>query len=223
MATHSSIPAWRIPWTEEPGGLQSTGSQRVRHDLGTKQEQQQMYENWFALLAGLGGCPLFSPCLGVKPWLLASVALLRDSLKPHPGETGSCWGPGLEGPRRPGELDPLTQQRKLLRAPGQRWAGDEQCSGKVVWPQGHIVGRGRGKWWAIWVQAENWGRFQPRHFWVIFDFLLWHSLFVSREVLHVQCPACYPGSTWKTDSGAPFPGPGAGLGICIFSLHPRLP
>ena len=32
MATHSSIPAWRIPWMEEPGGLQSTGSQRVRHD-----------------------------------------------------------------------------------------------------------------------------------------------------------------------------------------------
>jgi len=32
MATHSSIPAWRIPWTEEPGGLQSTGSQTVGHD-----------------------------------------------------------------------------------------------------------------------------------------------------------------------------------------------
>ena len=32
MATHSSILAWRIPWIEEPGGLQSTGSQRVRHD-----------------------------------------------------------------------------------------------------------------------------------------------------------------------------------------------
>ena len=31
MATHSSILAWRIPWTEEPGGLQSTGSQRVGH------------------------------------------------------------------------------------------------------------------------------------------------------------------------------------------------
>ena len=31
-ATHSSILAWRIPWTEEPGGLQSPGSQRVRHD-----------------------------------------------------------------------------------------------------------------------------------------------------------------------------------------------
>ena len=32
MATHSSILAWEIPWMEEPGGLQSTGSKRVRHD-----------------------------------------------------------------------------------------------------------------------------------------------------------------------------------------------
>ena len=35
MVTHSSILAWRIPWTEEPGGLQSTGSQRVGHDWAT--------------------------------------------------------------------------------------------------------------------------------------------------------------------------------------------
>ena len=35
MATHSSILAWRIPWTEEAGGLQSTGSRRVRHDWAT--------------------------------------------------------------------------------------------------------------------------------------------------------------------------------------------
>ena len=33
--THSSILAWEIPWTEEPGGLQSTGSQKVGHDLVT--------------------------------------------------------------------------------------------------------------------------------------------------------------------------------------------
>ena len=32
MATYSSILAWRIPWTKEPGGLQSMGSHRVRHD-----------------------------------------------------------------------------------------------------------------------------------------------------------------------------------------------
>ena len=36
MATPSSIFAWRIPWIEKPGGLQSMGSQRIRHDLATK-------------------------------------------------------------------------------------------------------------------------------------------------------------------------------------------
>ena len=39
MATHSSICAWRIPWTEEPGGLQFMGLQRIRHNLVTKQQQ----------------------------------------------------------------------------------------------------------------------------------------------------------------------------------------
>ena len=38
MATHSSILAWEIPWTGEPGVLQSMGWQRVRHDLVTKQQ-----------------------------------------------------------------------------------------------------------------------------------------------------------------------------------------
>ena len=38
MATHSSILAWEIPWTEEPGGLQSMGKQGVRYDLVTKQQ-----------------------------------------------------------------------------------------------------------------------------------------------------------------------------------------
>ena len=37
MATHSSIPAWRIPWTEEPNRLQSVGSQRAGHDRATEQ------------------------------------------------------------------------------------------------------------------------------------------------------------------------------------------
>ena len=39
MATHSSILAWKIPWTGEPGGLQSIGLQKVRHNLTTKQQQ----------------------------------------------------------------------------------------------------------------------------------------------------------------------------------------
>ena len=41
MTTCSSILAWRISWTEEPGGLQSMGLQKVGHDLVTKKQQQQ--------------------------------------------------------------------------------------------------------------------------------------------------------------------------------------
>ena len=41
MATRSSVLAWRIPWTEEPGGLQSMGLHRVRHDWATEQQQQR--------------------------------------------------------------------------------------------------------------------------------------------------------------------------------------
>ena len=40
MATHSSILAWEIPWTEEPSGLQSMGLPRVGHNLVAKQQQQ---------------------------------------------------------------------------------------------------------------------------------------------------------------------------------------
>ena len=40
MATHPSTLAWRIPWTEEPGRLQSKGSQRVRRDLVTPQRHR---------------------------------------------------------------------------------------------------------------------------------------------------------------------------------------
>ena len=42
MATYSGILAWNIPWTKEPGGLQSVWLQRVGHDLGTKEQQQHL-------------------------------------------------------------------------------------------------------------------------------------------------------------------------------------
>ena len=44
MRTHSSILAWRLPWTEEPGRLQSMELQRVRHDLATKQQQAALVQ-----------------------------------------------------------------------------------------------------------------------------------------------------------------------------------
>ena len=46
MALHSSTLAWKIPWMEEPGGLQSTGSPRVRHNWVTEQQQH----SWFTMI-----------------------------------------------------------------------------------------------------------------------------------------------------------------------------
>ena len=45
MATHSSILAWRIPWREEPGRLQSTGSQRVGHDWATSHIHNELHSS----------------------------------------------------------------------------------------------------------------------------------------------------------------------------------
>ena len=45
VATHSSILAWRTPWTEEPVGLQSKGSQRVRHNRGLSMHAGKRIDN----------------------------------------------------------------------------------------------------------------------------------------------------------------------------------
>ena len=50
MAVHSSILAWRIPWTEEPGGLQAMRSQRVRHDWVA--ERARMQSLWNVIIDG---------------------------------------------------------------------------------------------------------------------------------------------------------------------------
>ena len=57
MAVHSSILAWRIPWTEEPVGLQSMGSARVGHDLATKptNSQQPIHREFKGKLLGAPG------------------------------------------------------------------------------------------------------------------------------------------------------------------------
>ena len=44
MATHSSMIAWKVPWTEEPVGYCPWGSQRVRHNLVTKQQQNLKHQ-----------------------------------------------------------------------------------------------------------------------------------------------------------------------------------
>ena len=93
MATHSSIFAWENPWTEEPGGLQPMDSQRVGHNLATK--EQQLYlpwdsQRWFSELLSIhanaqdgegNGTPLQGSCLENPmdrgAWWLQSMGSLR--------------------------------------------------------------------------------------------------------------------------------------------------
>ena len=88
MVTHSSILAWTIPWTEEPGGLQSLGSQRVRHNWATKQQQHSH--------SGQRG----NTAASTRSGLLSCVTLERSlrlsgSLPPGGSYVSEVlWGPG---------------------------------------------------------------------------------------------------------------------------------
>ena len=67
LATHSSILAWKTPWTEEPNRLQGTGSQKVRQDLVTEQQkQQQVVKNLPASIGDARGMDSV-PGLGRSP------------------------------------------------------------------------------------------------------------------------------------------------------------
>ena len=87
MATHSSILMCRIPWTEEPGRLQSIGLQRVGHSLGTKQQQSPLVVEVYLTCLTLGlDIPFGAPWQG-KAWNSEQVGLLvslgSSSWAPH--------------------------------------------------------------------------------------------------------------------------------------------
>ena len=69
MAIHSSTNAWKIPWTEEPGRLQSMGSRRVRHNWATSL-LLFIFMHWLRWLSVCLQCgrPGFSPSVGKIPW-----------------------------------------------------------------------------------------------------------------------------------------------------------
>ena len=64
MATHSSILAWKLPWTEEPGGPQSMGLQRARHDC----VQHMVQELEEAIASGLRWSEPFSRAVKAELW-----------------------------------------------------------------------------------------------------------------------------------------------------------
>ena len=95
MATHSSDLAWKIPWTEEPGRLQSLGSQRVRHDRAGTPAHKRSLNHWttrksccFSVLtSAFGLLPLlvrmFFPLPLVTQTLSPLMPCVTTSTKPH--------------------------------------------------------------------------------------------------------------------------------------------
>ena len=75
MATHSSILAWRIPWTEKPGGLQTIGSQRVRHEWAAEHTHTVGYPaDWAAIhFSAFYGLPW--NCQGIKGGVIFSITM----------------------------------------------------------------------------------------------------------------------------------------------------
>ena len=69
MATQSSILAWEIPWTEEPDGLQSMGSQRIRHDWETEHTRMKLRMKCLKLIRG-------------RAWLWPHIRCLPPELSP---------------------------------------------------------------------------------------------------------------------------------------------
>ena len=96
MATHSSILVWRIPWTEEPGGLQSMGSQRVGRDWVTNTSglEERLLQTWCCHAApvqpGKGGAA--SGAEG-RPWSAARKTVGTDQSVPQHQQIGLCQQP----------------------------------------------------------------------------------------------------------------------------------
>ena len=116
MATHFGILAWEIPWTEEPGRLQSSGSQRVGHNCST--EQQQCIQNnctltyKHSLVAQMvKNLPAMQEAW-VNPWVAAL------SLNASAGDAGLIPGSG----RSPGEGNGNPLQYSCLENPVDRGA-----------------------------------------------------------------------------------------------------
>ena len=98
MATHTSILAWKIPWTEESGGLQSTGSQRVRHNrvtfTFTFPNKHLLYGNFCCLI--LGDLP--------------GVPVVNNSC--NSGDVGTILGQEIKIPHVMGQLGPCATTRE---------------------------------------------------------------------------------------------------------------
>ena len=115
MATHSSILAWRIPWTEEPGKLQSVGSQRVRHDWVTH-THTHTHTEWHV-------CERVSLIMIIIIFLVVEIKKIMYYLEPKYIEAEhSLWSTGFEIRQNWVHIqDPPLSIQPRLRSPGIQW------------------------------------------------------------------------------------------------------
>ena len=138
VATHSSILAWKIPWTDDPGRLQSMGSQRVRHDWVTSLHYS-MYRVYLYLYIGyLFSCifqlVLYIFSLSIREWFYKFLLFLKvcisfmgfpggSVVKTPPASTGDAGNVGslLGLGRSPGEGNGNSLQYSCLENTMVRW------------------------------------------------------------------------------------------------------
>ena len=145
MAIHSSILAWRIPWTEEPGGLQFIGSQRVRHEWSDMQ-----VGNWDSAhlvnAQKLCGRPSSTP---------SRCTLIEDCLQVFtPCRSGcTCAGDSEKAPRQ--------KSRVTTSGSGKRLANADHSPAQLLWDQSP-----RELWHRHHTQLPLWGGVSyPHHWW----------------------------------------------------------
>ena len=91
MATHPSILFWKIPWTEEPGGLQSTGSQRVEHNWAhSTHPERARRQPWLRVQWNFWSIPWKMIGLGPRPLIMQSIEFQRQEIK-HPVVSQEEW------------------------------------------------------------------------------------------------------------------------------------
>ena len=155
MATLSSILAWEIPWIEEPGRLQSMGSQRVRHDWGTN---THTHDCIYRLIASVffNGLSLFILTLKLSQiWSIEAPSRLFPEKAMATHSSTLAWKlPWME---EPGGL----QSMGLLRV-GHDWATSlslftfMHCRRK--WQPTPVFWPGESRGWGILVGCRLWGR-----------------------------------------------------------------
>ena len=124
MATHSSRPAWGMPWTEEPGSLQSTGCKRVAHDCAT--HTNSTAASWLTFTLYRRGSRKSE-----RTTCLRSHSLCCEVL--------SAYCPVLETIQPPGTWAPSEQTSHLscqLMFP-QCWPGNQELMNKLYWNFSH--------------------------------------------------------------------------------------